>query len=172
MGRSTFWIILIVFPQTFSLRAKKLYCMCLRTPKQWSRWSLKEGVPTNETCFQDSQSWLFWSNQFGPQNPNQIYWQQKPTRWHFNQRKFHTWWVESFVVLVQYSPFQFYSVALIQWRNDLQHDSERRASHSKIEIYDESYCQDTVVRIVFNFSKLGEETLRKSGSMEINWRWR
>ena len=44
----------------------------------------------------------------------------------------------------------------------------RRASHSKIETKDESCCQDAVVRIVFNFSKPGEETLRKSRSMEIN----
>ena len=47
----------------------------------------------------------------------------------------------------------------------------RRASHSKIATYDESYCQDAVVRVVLNFSKPGEETLRKSRSMEINW-WR
>ena len=44
-GRSTRWIILIVFTQTSSVRIKKLCCMCLRTTKQWSRWSLKEGVP-------------------------------------------------------------------------------------------------------------------------------
>ena len=44
-GRSTCWITLIVFPQTSSLRTKKLCCMCLRTTKQWSRCSLKEGVP-------------------------------------------------------------------------------------------------------------------------------
>ena len=35
---------------------------------------------------------------------------KKPTCWHPNHRKFHTWWVESLVVLVQYQPFQFYSV--------------------------------------------------------------
>ena len=34
MGRSTCSRILIVFPQTSSLRAKKLYCMCLKTTKQ------------------------------------------------------------------------------------------------------------------------------------------
>ena len=52
-----------------------------------------------------------------------------------------------------------------------QQDSGDRASHSKIATYDESYCQDAVVRIVLNFSKPGEETLRKSRSMEIScWR--
>ena len=44
----------------------------------------------------------------------------------------------------------------------------RRGSHRKIETYDKSYCQDAVVRVVFNFSKPGEETLRKSRSMEIS----
>ena len=42
-GRSMWWRILILFPQTSSLRIKKLCCMCLKTMKQWSKWSLKEG---------------------------------------------------------------------------------------------------------------------------------
>ena len=47
----------------------------------------------------------------------------------------------------------------------------RRTSHSKIETYDESYCQDAIVRVVFNFVEPGEEILRKSRSMEIScWR--
>ena len=47
----------------------------------------------------------------------------------------------------------------------------RRTSHSKIGTYDESYCKDAVVRVVFNFSEPGEEILRKSRSMEIScWR--
>ena len=41
----TCWVTLIVFPQTSSLGIKKLCCMCLRTTKQWSRWSLREVVP-------------------------------------------------------------------------------------------------------------------------------
>ena len=51
--------------------------------------------------------------------------------------------------------------ALIQWRSDLnkiQEKSESQQTKSK------SYCQDAVVRIVFNFSEPGEETLRKSGN--------
>ena len=47
----------------------------------------------------------------------------------------------------------------------------RRTSHSKIETYDEPFCQDAIVRVVFNFSEPGEEILRKSRSMEIS-RWR
>ena len=59
MGRSTCSRILIVFPQTSSPRAKKLCCMCSKTMKQWTRWSLKGGVPQWE-MFQYSQScsWL------------------------------------------------------------------------------------------------------------------
>ena len=52
----------------------------------------------NETRFQNPQScsWLVVrSNQLGHQNPNQACWHQKPTRWHFNQRKFHAWRMES-----------------------------------------------------------------------------
>ena len=33
-------------PQTSSLRIKKLCCMCSKTMKQWSRWSLKGESPT------------------------------------------------------------------------------------------------------------------------------
>ena len=52
-----------------------------------------------------------------------------------------------------------------------QQDSGERTSQSKIETYDESYCQDAIVRVAFNFSEPGEEALRKSRSMDIScWR--
>ena len=35
---------LIPFHQMSNLRVKKLFCLCLKTMKQWSRWSSKEGV--------------------------------------------------------------------------------------------------------------------------------
>ena len=41
---SMIWTMLIVFLQTSSLRIRKLCCVCLRTTKQWSRWSLKGEV--------------------------------------------------------------------------------------------------------------------------------
>ena len=102
--KSMWWKTLMLFLQMFNLRVKKLYCMCLRTMKQWSRWSLKEGV-LQWDMFPDSQScaWLvIRSNQLWFQNPNQIHRHQKPTRWHPNRSKFHRWWVESFVELVQH----------------------------------------------------------------------
>ena len=101
------------------------------------------------------------------QNPIQIHRHQKPTRRHSNQRKFHTWWVESFVVLVQYQPFQFYSV-LWYTGETISTRFRRRTSHSKIATDDESYCQDAVARIVLDFSNPGEEKLRKSRSLEFN----
>ena len=58
--------------------------------------------------------WLFDRINFGRKSTNQIHRHQKPTRRHTDQGKLHTQWVESFVVLVQYPPFQFYSVL---WNN-------------------------------------------------------
>ena len=42
--KSMWWKTLILFLQMSNPHVKKLYCICLRTLKQWSRWSLKEGV--------------------------------------------------------------------------------------------------------------------------------
>ena len=36
---SMIWIMLILFPQTSNLLVRKLCWMCLKTTKQWSRWS-------------------------------------------------------------------------------------------------------------------------------------
>ena len=36
---SMIWIMLFLLPQTSSLHIRKLCCMCLKTTKQWSRWS-------------------------------------------------------------------------------------------------------------------------------------
>ena len=66
---------------------------------------------------------------------NQVHRHQKPTRWHSNQRKFHTWWVESFVVLVQHQPFQFYRFALLQWRSDLNNIQEKNESQQNQNLW-------------------------------------
>ena len=57
--------------------------------------------------------------------------------------------------------------ALIQWRNDLN-TIRWRTSHSKISTNDEPYCKGAVERIILDFIKAGEETFRKSRSMEIS----
>ena len=82
-----------------SIRASRSFIICV-----WGQWSCnqddhKRQKSYNETLLQNPQScsWLVVrSNWSGPQNPNQIHRQQKPTRRHLNQREFHTWWVESF----------------------------------------------------------------------------
>ena len=56
--------------------------------------TMRQGSGTHRVAL----GWLFDRVNLDPKNPNQIHRHQKPTRWHFNQRKFQ--WVESFVVLV------------------------------------------------------------------------
>ena len=41
-------------------------------------------------------------------------------------------------------------------------------SHSKIKTYDESYGEDAIGRVVFNFIEPGEENLWKSRSLEFS----
>ena len=67
-----------------------------------SRSPTMRHVSRPQSCY-----WLVvWQNQFGTQNPNQICWHQKPTRWHSDQRgSFTTWWMESPSVFVQYNEF-------------------------------------------------------------------
>ena len=136
--------------------------MCSKTMKQWSRWSLKE-----EALQWDMFPGLTELHLIGclielildTQIQIKYIDIKSPTRWHFDQRTFHTRWVESFVVLVQYEPFQFDSLL---WYNGeaISTRFRRRTSHSKIETYDESHCEDSIVRVVFNISEPGEEMLR------------
>ena len=68
-------------------------------------------------------------------------------------------------MLVQYLPLWFYSLHRC---NDKTSSTRirRRTCHSQIETYDESYCQDPIVRVDFNFSEPVEEISRKSRSMK------
>ena len=85
--------------------------------------------------FQNPQScsWLVvWWNQFGPQDPNQIHWHQKPTRRHTDQGKCHT----NHLLCLFDMPFQFYQLL---W-SDVEKNAKRcwcRKSYSKIEADDE-----------------------------------
>ena len=153
--KSMWWKTLILFLQT-----SKLCCMSLRTTKQWSRWSLKEGVLQRDMFPRPTELRLIgcsieltWT-----QNPNQVHRHQKPTRWHSNQWKFHTWWEESFVVLVQYQPFQFYSVLWYSGET-ISTRFRRRTRHSKIVTDDELYCKDAVARIILVFKARRREVM-------------
>ena len=98
--KSMWWETLILFFQMSNPRVKKLYYVNLRTMKLWSRWSLKAEVLQWDTSPEPTEllliGWLIeiiWT-------PNQIHRHQKATHRHFNQREFHTWWVEPFVEFV------------------------------------------------------------------------
>ena len=109
--------------------------------------------------------WLFDRINLDPQIQNQVHRHQKPTCRHPIQRKFHTWRMESFVVLVQYQSFQFYRLF---WNNGEKTSTRfrRRTSHSKIATNDEPYCKGAIERIILDVRKPGEEKLWKSRSLE------
>ena len=92
-GRPTCWVTLIVCFQMFSLRIKKLCCMCLKTTKQWSKWSLKEGVPQWDTFPEPTELLLIgnsiksiWTlksksnNTLTPKTNSQTYWQRETSQ--------------------------------------------------------------------------------------------
>ena len=103
--KSMWWKTLMLSLQMSNQRVKEL-CFLLyvfEDNEAVIEMTIKGRSFTMRTRLQNPQScfWLiFQSNQSGFQNPNQTHRHQKPTRRHFNQREFHTWWVESFVVLV------------------------------------------------------------------------
>ena len=65
--------------------------------------------------------------------------------------------------LFNISHFQFHSLLCCNGEANSTR-IRRRTSHSKIKTYDESHCEDAIGRVVFNFIKPGEETVRKSRS--------
>ena len=109
--------------------------------------------------------WLFDRMNLDPKIQIKYIDTKNPTCRHSNQRKFYTWRMESSVVFVQYQPFHFCSVL---WYNGetISTRFRRRTSHSKIKTYDEFNCDDAVARVVFDFSKPGEEKLWKFKSLE------
>ena len=150
--------------------ASRSFVVCVWWHRSSDQDYHKKKTSRNETCFKGPKScaWLVVrSNWRGPKKPNPVHRLHKPTRWHSNRRKFQTWWVESFVVLVQYQPFQFYGVF---WHNDetISTRFRGRTSHSKIATNDESYCKDAVALIILEYSKSGETKLCKSKSLEFN----
>ena len=162
------WRMLIPFPQMSSLRVKKLCCMCLKTAKQWSKCSLKEGVPQRVMfprptdlrsigCLIE----LIWtpkskSKTSTPKTNSQTFWQKGISR------------AMSGIICCACS---ILPIAILHSCNDERISTRfrRRTNHNKIETNDESCCQDAIVRVFFNFSESGEDALRKSRSMEISW---
>ena len=111
--------------------ASRSLVVCVsETLQQWSRWSLKERVPQwdmfpglTELRMIGCSIEVIWT-----QKSNQVHQHQKPTRRHLNQRKFHTRWVESIVVLVRMLAIAVLQFALMQWRSDLNKIQEKSES--------------------------------------------
>ena len=136
-GRSMWWRILIPFPQMSNPRVKKLYCMCLKTMKQWSRWSLKEGVlqcdmfpgPT-ELHLTGCLIELIWtpkskSNTSTPKTNSLTFWPKEISR------------VMSGIIccaclILAISVLQF---ALLQWRSDLNKIQEKNESQQNQDLW-------------------------------------
>ena len=98
--------------------------------KQWSRWLSKEGVPQWDMFFRTHRvalGWLFDRINLDPKNPNQVHRHQKPTCWHVNQGKFHTWRMESSFVFIPTSAISVLQFVLKGWQkgyNKIQDKSE------------------------------------------------
>ena len=93
------WIMLILFPQTSNLLIWKLCCMCLKTTKQWSRWSLREEGRQwdmfSRTHRVALDCFFFYRINFDSKIQIKYIWHRKPTRRHTDQGKLDTWWMES-----------------------------------------------------------------------------
>ena len=169
-GRLTRWIILIVFPQTSSLRIKKLCCMCLRTTKQWSRWSLQEGVPQWDMFpgpHWVALDWLLDRSNLDPKiqikyidTKNQL--ADILTEGYFTRDEWNH-------LLCLFNISHFSATA---WSDTMTKTISTRfrwrTSHSKIATNDESYCKGAVARIILDFIKPVEEKLWKSRSLDFN----
>ena len=89
MEWSMIWTLLILFPQTSILLIRKLCCMCLKTTKQWSRWSWREEARQWDTYPEPTELLLIgcsiesiWtprskSNTSTPETISQTNWQMK-----------------------------------------------------------------------------------------------
>ena len=151
-----------MFLQTSSFRVKKLLLYVFEDNEAVIKMIIKGRSHTMRHVSRTHRvalDWLFDRINLDSKNPNLIRRHQKPTCWHPNQRKFHTWWVESFYSVLWYNG----ETILTRFR--------RRTSHSKISTNDESDCKGAVARIILDFSKSREVKLCKSRFLEYNcWR--
>ena len=182
-GRSTCSRILIVFLQTSSLRIKKLCCMCSKTMKQWSRWSLKGGVPQwdmfpglTELLLIGCPIKLIWTpkSKSSTSTPKTNTLTFEPKGISHAMSGIICWpCLISAISALQLAPLRWQNTNPMKLGRTEANSTRfrRRPSHSKIATDDESDCQDAVSRIVLDFSKPGEEKLRKSKSMEF-YCWR
>ena len=113
---------------------------------------MKGRSPTMRHVLQNPQScsWLVVrSNQSWPWDSNQIHRHQEPTCRHLDKREFHTWWMESFVDLVQYHPFWLYSLHRCNGKTSSTR-IRRKTCHSQITTHDEFDRKNAFVRVFFS----------------------
>ena len=101
------WTMLILFPQKSTLLIKKLCCMCLKTTKQWSRWSLK-GEARQWDMFPEptvALDWLFDRINLDPKIQIKYIDTKNQLADILTKANFHTWWVEHLLCLINTSHF-------------------------------------------------------------------
>ena len=93
------------YPQTHILLKASLSCTSLKMTKLSSRWWSKDEVQQWDTCPELTELCLIVGRIHLEPKIQIKCWHQKTTRWHADQRKFHTWWVESSSPFVQHCEF-------------------------------------------------------------------
>ena len=89
------WTMLILFLQTSILLVRKFCCMCLKTTKQWSRWSQREeSLQWDTRTYRVALDWLIDTINLDPKIQIK-YIDTKTNSQTYRPRKFHTWWMES-----------------------------------------------------------------------------
>ena len=93
------------YPQTHILLKASLSCTSLKMTKLSSRWWSKDEVQQWDTCPELTELCLIVDRIHLEPKIQIKCWHQKTTRWHADQRKFHTWWVEPSSPFVQHCEF-------------------------------------------------------------------
>ena len=109
--KSMWWKTLILFPQMSNPQVVKLYCMCLRTMKLWSKWLWKAGVQQMRHVSRTHRvalDWLFDRINLDPKIQIKYIDTKNQLADILTKGKLHTWWMESSFVFVQHWPFQFH----------------------------------------------------------------
>ena len=136
--KSMWWKTLILFLQMFNPRVKKLYCMCLRTMKLWSRWSLKGEVLQWDMFPQLTELLLIgcsiWINLDSKIQIKYIDTKNQLAD-SLTKGSFHTWWVESFVEFVETLAISVLQLALLQWQNELNKNQEKNESQQNQDLW-------------------------------------
>ena len=129
----------IASPQTQILLKSSLSCTCLKTMKQWSKWSSKGRSPTMRHVSRTHRVALdrfFDRINLDPKIHIKFVDTKNQLADMLTKGKFHTWWKEPSLVYVQHQPFQFHQLS---W-SDVEKNARRcrwRKSHSKIEADDD-----------------------------------